>query len=88
MVVELSLAPDFKEQFSWSDSGAFSPAARCFLWPPSRCCLNFIQAKKPRRDRRGGPDRYGETRDLPARSARKEISFLQRRSFVKDCIKR
>jgi hypothetical protein len=82
MVVELSLAPDFKEQFLWSDSWAFSPAARCFLWRV------FIQAKKPRRDRRGGPDRYGETRDLPARSARKEISFLQRRSFVKDCIKR
>src|SRR4030095_5088070 len=30
MVVELSLAPDFKEQLSRSDPWAFSPAARCF----------------------------------------------------------
>jgi hypothetical protein len=64
----------FRSSFRDQTSGRFRLQRAVFYRHPG-AVSNPIQAKKPRRDCRGRPDRYGKTRDLSARSPRKEIEL-------------
>jgi hypothetical protein len=87
MLVELSLAPDFGAAFVIRPLGVFACSVLFFIATP-------VLSQTPSRPRNPGEiaaaDRIAmEKRAICQREARaKKLNFLQRRSFVKDCVRR